>query len=93
MLTGGLFDYQTAQTPCLILVFAFAYALIPRVSRGWSGWAMVLGNFQWRDVLLLRIIVGKVCFRMCGRASLDIFLSPIMFLFFIPLSGRRFDTN
>ena len=31
----------------------------PNNITGWSGQAMVLGNFQYRDVLIIGIIVGQ----------------------------------
>ena len=63
---------------------------------GWSGGAMVLGKFQYRGVLLIWIRVGQGSTALgvgaCG-AVWTLFLSSIISLFFLPLSGRRLDTD
>ena len=53
-------------------------------------------SFQCRDVLLIWIIVGQGSTALAVRAGggrLDIFLSSIISLFFLPLSGRRSDID
>ena len=53
-------------------------------------------NFQCWGVLLLWIIVGQgpvVLAVGAGGGCLDFFLSSITSLFFLPLSGRRPDTD
>ena len=54
-------------------------------------------NFQCRVVLLIRIIVGQGPTALAvgvGGGCLDIFfLSSIVSLFFLPLSGRRPDID
>ena len=61
-------------------------------TKGWSGGAMVLG----RSDLLIWIIVGQgptVLAVGVGGGCLDIFLSYIISLLFLPLSGRRPDID
>ena len=59
--------------------------------------AMVLGNFQCQHVLLIWIIVGQgpTVLAVGAGAVVWIFFhfSPITSLFFLPLSGRRFDID
>ena len=53
-------------------------------------------NFQCRGVLLIWIIVGQGPIALAigaGGGCLDIFLSSITSLFFLPLSGRRPDID
>ena len=53
-------------------------------------------NFQCRGVLLIRIIVGQGPTALAvgaGGSCLEIFLSPIISLLFLPLSGRRPDID
>ena len=53
-------------------------------------------NFQFRGVLLIWIIVrqGPIALAVgAGGGCLDIFLSAITSLFFLPLSGRRPDID
>ena len=53
-------------------------------------------NFQYRGVLLIWIKVGQgptVLAVGAGGGCLDIFLSSITSLFFLPLSGRRPDID
>ena len=53
-------------------------------------------NFQCRGVLLLWIIVGQgpiVLAVGAGAGCLDIFLSSITSLFFLPLFARRHDID
>ena len=53
-------------------------------------------NFQCRGVLLIWIIVGQGPIALAlgaGGGGLDIFLSSIISLFFLPLSGRRPDID
>ena len=55
---------------------------------GWSGGAMV----QYRGVPLIWITVGQGLTALAADAGgdcFDIFLSSIISLFFLPLSGRR----
>ena len=62
------------------------------VTKDGRGWVLVLVNFQCRGVLLIWMVVGA-CSK-CGWGCLDIFfLTPIIFHFFLPLSGRRFDRD
>ena len=56
----------------------------------------MLGKLSVPGVLLIWIIVGKgptVLAVGAGGSCLDIFLSPISSLFFLPLSGRRPDID
>ena len=55
---------------------------------GWSGSAKVLGKLPVPG----RLIVGQGQVG-AGGGCLDIFLSSITFLFFLPLSGRRPDID
>ena len=52
-------------------------------------------NFQCWDVLLTWITVGQgpIVLAVGAGRSLDIFLSSITSLFFLPLSGRRPDID
>ena len=53
-------------------------------------------NFQCQGVLLLRISVGQGPTALtvgAGGGCLDIFLSSIVSLFFLPLSGSRPDID
>ena len=53
-------------------------------------------NFQCRGVLLIWIIVGQGPTALAvgaGGGCLDIFLSSIISLFLLPLSGRRPDID
>ena len=53
-------------------------------------------NFQCQGVLLIWILVGQGLIVLAigaGRGCLDIFLSSITSLFFLPLSGRRPDID
>ena len=53
-------------------------------------------NFQYQGVLLIWIIVGQGPTALVVGADggcLDIFLSSIISLFFLPLSGRRPDID
>ena len=53
-------------------------------------------NFHCRGVLLIWIIVGQGPIALAvgaGGGCLDIFLSSITSLFFLPLSGRRPDID
>ena len=59
--------------------------------RGWSGGAMVLGKYPVPGVLLIWIRVGQGPTALAvgtGGSCLDIFLSSIISLFFLPLFGR-----
>ena len=52
-------------------------------------------NFQCRGVLLIWIIVGQGPTALvigAGGGCLDIFLSSVIFHFYLPLSGRRPDS-
>ena len=64
--------------------------------RKWGGrvvrWCWV--NFRCRGVLLILITVGQEPTALAvGGGGLDIFLSSIISLFFLPLSGSRSDIN
>ena len=62
------------------------------MNRGWLGGAKVLGKLLVPGVLLIWITVGQgpiVLAVGAGGGRLDIFLSSITSLFFLPLSGRR----
>ena len=53
-------------------------------------------NFQYRGVLMLWISVGQgpTAFAVgAGGGCLDIFLSSVVSLFFLPFSGRRLDID
>ena len=53
-------------------------------------------NFQCRGVLQIWMIVGQEPIALAvgaGKGCLDIFLSSITFLFFLPLCGRRPDID
>ena len=53
-------------------------------------------NFQCQVVLLIWIIVGQGPTALAvgaGGSCLDIFLSTVISLFFLPLSGRRPDID
>ena len=53
-------------------------------------------NFQYRSVLLIWIIVGQeptVLAVGAGGGCLGIFLSSVISLFFLPLSGSRLDIH
>ena len=55
-----------------------------------------LVNFQCRDVLLIRILIGQVPIALAVGADggcLDIFLSRLSFLISFSLSGERPDTD
>ena len=55
-----------------------------------------LMNFQCRGVLLIWIIVGQGPTALVVDKSvgcLDIFLSSVIFLLYLPLSGRRPDKD
>ena len=54
---------------------------------------MMLGKLQCRGVLLTWIQVGQGPTALAVGGCLDIFLSSIISLFFLPLIGRRFDIN
>ena len=57
---------------------------------------MVLGNFQCMCILLTWIRVGQGATALAvgkGGGCLDIFLSSIISLFFLPLFGRRLDID
>ena len=57
-----------------------------RCSTNLAGRAMALDNFQWRGVLLIRIIVGTEPIVLAVGASgvcLDVFLSSTILLFFL----------
>ena len=56
---------------------------------------MVLKNFQCRGVLLIWIRVGQgpTALAVAGGVRLDIFLSSIISVFFLPLSGRWPDID
>ena len=57
-------------------------------------WCLV--NFQCRGVLLVWIIVGQGPIALAvgaGGGCLDIFALSILFLLFLPLSGRRPDID
>ena len=63
---------------------------------GWSGDAMVLGKLPMPGVLLIWIRVGQGPAALAVGASRVVwtfFLSSIMSLFFLPLSGRRPDID
>ena len=64
-------------------------------NMGWSGGAMVLVKFQCRGVLLIWMKVGQGPTALpvgAGEGCLDFFfLSSIICLFFLSLSGRRPD--
>ena len=56
----------------------------------------VLGNFQYRDVSLVWLIVGQGTIVFAVGASgvvLDHFLSPFTYLSFLLLFGRRTDAD
>ena len=55
--------------------------------RGWSGGAMVLGKLPVPARTAIWMIVGA------GGCCLDILLSSILSLLFLPLSGRRSDID
>ena len=64
--------------------------------RGWSGGAMVLGNLPvpWRPTIWMIVGQGPTVLAVgAGGGCLDIFLSSITSLFFLPLSGRRPDID
>ena len=65
-------------------------------SGGWSGGAMVLGKLpvpgRPTNLDKSRARAYCACIR-CGRGCLDIFLSSIISLFFLSLSGRRPDID
>ena len=66
------------------------------LDRGWLSGAMMLVNFQHRDVLLIWIIVRHGLSALeadVGLCYFDIFLSAIISLFFPPLSWRRSDID
>ena len=53
-------------------------------------------NFQYRGVLLILIVVGQGPAALAvgaGGGCLNILLSSIVSLFFLPLSGRRPDMD
>ena len=57
-------------------------------------WCLV--NFQYRGVLLIWIRVGQGPTALAGGACgavWTLFLSSIISLFFLPLSGRRLDID
>ena len=59
---------------------------------GWSGGAMVLGKLPVPGRPTIWMIVGQGPIALAvgaGGDCLDIFLSSILSLFFLPLSGRR----
>ena len=67
-------------------------------SRAWGGrvvrWCWV--HFHCRGVLLIWVRVGQGPTALsvgAGGGCLDIFLSSIISLFFLPLSGRRPDID
>ena len=70
--------------------------LLFRCCQGWSGGARCWVDFQYRDVLLIWIIVGQGLTALAvgaGEGCLDIFFSRLSFLFFLPLFGRRPDKD
>ena len=74
---------------------AAGYRFFPLSGVGWVvRWCWV--NVQCRGVLLIWIRVGQgptVLAVGAGGDCLDIFLSSIISLFFLPLSGRRPDID
>ena len=64
---------------------------------GWSGGAMVLGQFQvpGRPTILITVGQGPTALAVCADGGcLDIFfLSSILSLLFLPLFGRRPDID
>ena len=65
-------------------------------SRVWSGGAMVLGKLPVPGRPTIWIIVGQgptVLAVGAGGGCLDTFLSSIISLFLLPLSGRRPDID
>ena len=64
--------------------------------RGWSGGAMVLGKLPvpGRPATLYKCRARAYCAcSRCGWGCLDIFLSSIISLSFLPLSGSRPDID
>ena len=77
-------------------IFTLIYPFTPLSPRGGRvvRWCWV--NFQCRGVLLIWIRVGQGPTALAvgaGGGCLDIFLSSIVSLFFLPLSGRRPDID
>ena len=63
---------------------------------GWSGGAMVLGKLPvpGRPTIWLKVGQGPTVLAVgAGGGCLDIFLSSIISLFFLPLCGRRPDID
>ena len=68
----------------------------PSRARGWSGGAMALGKLPVPGRPTIWMIVGQGPIVLAVGASMgcfDIFLSSIISLFFLPLSGRRPDID
>ena len=77
---------------------AMVLSKLPAPGRPWGGrvvrryWV----NFQCRGVLLIWIIVGQGPVALAagaGGVCLDIFLSSVLSLLFLPLFGRRLDID
>ena len=92
MATPPCFSATALQVdPCLCCSFSF------RVQPGWLGGAMVLGKLPvpGRPTNLDKSRARAYC--ACSRCGLGLFghffLSPIISLFFLPLSGRRPDID
>lgn len=62
---------------------------------GGCDWAMAVGTLLCRYVLMIWIIVGKrPTMLVVGAVGLfNIFLSPVILFFFLPLSGTRLDID
>ena len=84
------------KMPTIVGILTFMSRKISCSARGGrvARWCWV--NFQCRGVLLIWIIVGQGPTALAvgaGGGCLDIFLSSIVSLFFLPLSGRRPDID
>ena len=88
-LKGPLSPKQPTNQPAAVFFFA-----LPSV--GWSSGAMVLCKLLVPGSPLIWIIVGQgpsALAEGAGGGCLDIFLSSIVSLFFLPPSGRRPDIH
>ena len=77
-------------------IYHETYKNVHQIRWGWSGGAMVLGNLPVPGRPTIYIIVGQGPTALAvgaGGGCLDIFLSSIISLFFLPLSGRRPDID
>ena len=69
-----------------------SYTEIMNSSSKWYGGAMVLGAGASHNLNESRARAYCACNR-CGWGGLDILISSILSLLFLPLSGRRPDTD